>query len=104
MKCEIERAENGFILITHDVDIDEFSGQQIEIEGKTLFEAKKIEDETNRDHIIDLFYELLEHFGEQGGKYDKRRVKIGYEVGRGYEGKEDPAEGVEYDIVEEKGG
>ncbi len=36
-------------------------------------------DDLDKEHIVEMFYELLSFFGEQGSKHDKKRIKITYE-------------------------
>lgn len=73
---KITKAENGYVAVS-DKDITD---NIIESESM-VFQQKDEEDETNRDHVIDMFYWLLEYFAEQGSKHDKRRIEVGYRKG-----------------------
>ena len=80
----VEKTSNGFILTTSEKE-------------KLVFTQKNEGDEFNKDHVIDMLYELLDNFGECGSKHDIRRLKICYVKGDDYEEK-DSEEGVEYDF------
>lgn len=87
---KIEKVTNGYKV--------SFSGENY----SQVYEEKDEQDGTNRDHIIEMLYDILEHFAELGSKYDKRRVYICYKKGSGYEGKESPQKGVEFDAIDRK--
>lgn len=71
--AKINAVDNGFV-------IDYFDG---EIKKKVVYEEKENNDlmvnEIDKEHIIEIFYDLLEFFGVSGNKYDKKRIKITYE-------------------------
>ena len=86
---KIKRVQNGYIM-----SYDNGDGVQ-----EQVYKIKNEQDETNKDHIIDLFYDILEVMGEWGSKHDKRRIKIGYIKGDEYE-KKLAQEGVEFEVFD----
>lgn len=88
-ETKIEKTTNGFILTT-------ISGSDKE---RFVYTEKDTNDETNRDHLIEMLYDILDFFGEHGSKHDKRRIKICYLKGDNYE-KKDAESGVEFEIID----
>lgn len=86
-KATIEKTDNGYILMALDGE-----GTR-----KMVFKIKDDNDETNRDHVIEMLYELLEFFAEGGSKHDKRRITIGYIPGNEFTNK-DAKQGVEFEV------
>jgi len=68
-----------------------------EIDTKAVYEMKDDTDETNRDHLLTLLCDLIEHFGEGGSKYGKRRIYICYQSG---DNKVEAKKGVEFDVID----
>jgi hypothetical protein len=72
--AKINAVENGFV-------VDYFDG---EMEKKVVYQnlntlgGNLSSTETDKTHIVDMFYEILEHFGEIGTKHDKKRLQISY--------------------------
>ena len=93
MKWEvtIKHTDNGYIVA--------YRSDQT---NQRVYEMPDKEDDTNRDHVIAMLYDILEFFDEQGSKHDKRRIHLGYVEGSGYLGKENPARGVGFPLLEEK--
>ena len=73
--AKINAVDNGFV-------VDYFDG---ETKKKVVYQLITNDNddlaptETDKTHIVDMFYELLEFFGEQGSKHDKKRLQITYE-------------------------
>ena len=86
-KATIEKTDNGYILTGID-------GEGIR---KMVFKEKDEQDETNRDHVIEMLYDLLEFFAEGGSKHDKRRITMGYIPGNEFT-KKDAKQGVEFEV------
>jgi len=75
--AKINSVDNGFI-------VDYFDG---ETKKKVVYQLKTEEDlstptETDKSHIVDMLWDLIEFFGEQGSKHDKKRINITYEERR----------------------
>ena len=88
-EVKIESTSNGYILTTiSDKDKEKF-----------VYTEKDKNDETNKDHLMEMLYDVIDFFGKSGNKYDKRRIKICYIKGDDYEGEEDPKKGVEFDVI-----
>ena len=85
-KATIEKIDNGYIVTAIDGE-----GTR-----KIVFREKD-EDETNRDHVIEMFYDLMEFFAEGGSKHDKRRVTIGYIPGNEFTNK-DAKQGIKFEV------
>lgn len=86
----VQKVDNGYTVKFRDE----------EIATKKVYEVKDNSDETNRDHFLNMIYDLIEYFGEIGSKYDKRRIKICYEIGTGWNGKRKDAEkDIEFDVI-----
>jgi len=86
---KIEKTDNGYFLTCLDG----------EGSHKLVYKMKDEDDETNRDHIIEMFYEILDFFGESGSKHDKRRIKICYISGNEFDIKE-VKKGVGFEVIE----
>ncbi len=60
------------------------NGYQAKFSGGDSNEEKVYEDKTedpqdlDREHIVDMFYDIIGHFGETGSKYDKKRLRVEY--------------------------
>lgn len=35
-----------------------------------------ISDGENKEHLVEMLYEVLDHFGECGSKHDKKRIRV----------------------------
>ena len=68
----ISKEHNGFT-----VKLDSGEGQYVqlyeEIEDNSLGVT-----ESNKEHVVRMLYDLLEHFAESGSKHDKKRIEIKY--------------------------
>lgn len=65
--ADIIPVDNGFI-------VDYFSGDG---KRKVIYEEKnEFAQDPDKEHIVEMFYEILEFFGEQGSRYDKKRIHI----------------------------
>ena len=42
--------------------------------------------ESNKEHVVKMLFDLIEFFGEQGDRYDKQRIRISLERGDKYGG------------------
>lgn len=68
--ADIQSVDNGFV-------VDYFDGEG---KRKVVYEERdEFAQEKDKSHIIDMFYDILEFFGEQGSKHSKKRIKITYE-------------------------
>ena len=71
--ADITSVDNGFI-------VDYFDGEN---KRKVVYQEKESDElspnEKDKEHIVDMFYELLDFFGEIGSKHDKKRISITYE-------------------------
>ena len=71
--ADIVAVDNGFI-----VEYCDGEGKR-----KVVYQMSIAEEfssvETDKSHIVNMFYDILEHFGEQGSKHDKKRIKITYD-------------------------
>lgn len=88
-EAKIKKVNNGFVMTFNN-------GEGIQEE---VYKEKDPNDETNRDHVIDMLYDILEVFSEWGSKHDKRRIKIGYTKGDEYSLK-DAQSGVDFEVYE----
>ena len=73
--ADIQAVDNGFV-------VDYFDGEgkrKVVYQNLNTMGGDLSTTETEKGHIVDMFYEILEHFGEQGSKHDKKRIKITYE-------------------------
>ena len=59
----------------------------IGIEGSKVYQGNS-NDNFNKDHIIEMLYDIIEYLGESGSKHDIRRIVIGYLKGDDYNIKE----------------
>lgn len=59
----ITRGYNGFIT-------EEHTEETINIK---VFQEKETDD---KEYLVEMLYSILETFGEQGSKYDKKRIEI----------------------------
>lgn len=72
-EARIEKVDNGFVLKERDVEVGWVT--------KTFQE--KTDNEIDRDHFIELLWEIVSYFGEEGSKHDEKRFFIGYEYKNG---------------------
>ena len=73
--ADITSVDNGFI-------IDYFDGEgkrKVVCQNMNTLGGDLSTTETEKSHIVDMFYDILEHFGEQGSKHDKKRIRITYD-------------------------
>jgi len=73
--AKINAVDNGFM-------VDYFDGEtkrKVVYQNLNTLGGDLAPTETDKTHIVDMFYELLEFFGEQGSKHDKKRLQIIYE-------------------------
>ena len=87
-KATIEKTDNGYILTC-------IGGEGT---NQMVYKIKDEQDESNKDHVIDMFHDILEFFAEWGSKHDKRRIKICYITGSEF-AKKDAEAGVEFDVI-----
>lgn len=92
-EIKIGKSKNGYKVFFKDEEAD----------CEMVYQEKSDMDETDKDHVLTMLYDVLEYFGESGSKYDKRRIFLGYRVGSKYEGKEDPKKGIGFDCIDEEG-
>lgn len=85
----ISKSDNGYTVV--------YEGDNV---YDKVYQEKNEDDETNKDHILLMLYDLLEHFDETDSKHSKRRICICYKRGSNYLGKDNPQEGVEFDVIE----
>ncbi len=68
--ADIQSVDNGFL-------VNYFGGE--ETHKVAYAEKNEFAQDPDKSHIVDMFYDILEHFGEQGSKQDKKRIKITYD-------------------------
>ena len=74
--AKINAVDNGFV-------VDYFDGEgkkKVVYQDVNTLGGDLNPNETDKSHIVDMFYEILEHFGEQGSKHDKKRIRMTYET------------------------
>jgi hypothetical protein len=68
--ADIQSVNNGFV-------VDYFNGEG---KRKVVYQEKEnsdlVEYEIDKSHIVDMFYDILDHFGVSGSRYDKKRISI----------------------------
>ena len=72
--AKINAVDNGFIVDYFDGETKKKVVYQLKTDGDDLSST-----ETDKEHIVEMFYELLQFFGEQGSKHDKKRLHITYD-------------------------
>ena len=69
----IKYANNGFIV--------KYKGG--DTEGEQVYQQKDDPSlqgpEENKEHLVDLFWDIMDYFGMSGSKHDKKRLRITYE-------------------------
>jgi len=69
----LSKIDNGFI-------VEYWDGEG---RNKQVYQIKYTpEPEENKEHIVEMFYDLLEFYGEIGSKHDKKRLSIKWEESR----------------------
>ncbi|HNV24472.1 MAG TPA: hypothetical protein PKH98_06250 [Candidatus Omnitrophota bacterium] len=74
MKITVEKAMNGFIITYPDVLSDE-NGKDIEITKSSVVEEKEHEF-GEQEAFVFLCYDLLDLFGINNSKHNRRRIEI----------------------------
>ena len=92
-KAEIKKVDNGYIVKYCEMSEDE--KPRITFRER-LYEEKDESNELDKNHVVELLYDLIEYFGEDGDKYDAKRICIGYIRGHKYDGE------ISKDTCEEK--
>jgi len=73
--ADIQSVTNGFIVEYSDGE----GKRKVIYQNLNTLGGDLSPTETDKSHIVDMLYELLDFFGEQGCKWDKKRIKITYE-------------------------
>ena len=72
-KAIIEKHNNGYKV--------DFKGG--DISGSNVYEEKNPGDpmssEGDKEHVVSMLWDILDYFGENGSKHDKKRICITYE-------------------------
>jgi len=70
-QATITKVGNGFVVEYWDAESKE----------KQVYQMKEDnQPEDNKEHIVEMFYDLLEFFAEVGSKHDKKRIQIEWEL------------------------
>jgi hypothetical protein len=75
MHLTIDRVENGYRMVYEDEDT---------IEALVFEEPENCEKSPDPQTVSRLLYEVIEHLGAYGSKYDKERVRVVVERGEKY--------------------
>jgi hypothetical protein len=75
MHLTIDRVENGYRMVYEDEDT---------IEALVFEEPENAEKSPDPQTVSRLLYEVIEHLGAFGSKYDKERVRVVVEPGDKY--------------------
>jgi len=65
--------DNGFV-----VEYIEGGSKKKKIVYEEKEDGELYPNELNKEHIMNMFYDLLEFFGNSGSKHDKKRIRITY--------------------------
>jgi hypothetical protein len=76
MHLTIDRVENGYRMVYEDEDT---------IEALVFEEPENCEKSPDPQTVSRLLYEVIEHLGAYGSKYDKERVRVVVERGEKYQ-------------------
>jgi hypothetical protein len=69
-KIEIEKYNNGYKV--------NFKGG--DTKNSVVYQEKDEGLEENKEHIVEMLYDILEYFSEQGSKHDKKRLFIEWKL------------------------
>jgi poly(A) polymerase Pap1 len=72
-EAKIRKVDNGFVF-SYEEESTLNGETTLMLKREILFEENV--DEDNKDHVVNLLYQVLEHFGEEGSKHDKERIRI----------------------------
>lgn len=73
--ADITSVDNGFV-----VDYCDGEGKRkVVYQEKDNAESIELHIENDKEHVVNMLWDLIEFFGEAGGKHDKKRIKITYE-------------------------